>query len=134
MYADYSYYTSRFGGDLVPEASWERAAGAASDWMDAATFGRLQEGIPSAWETQIRRCCCELAEVYYTDAIAPATDAETGAAVASETNSTYSITYRSTAENAAALLYGAAAGMEDQMLAVVRKHLGRTGLLFRGCC
>lgn len=135
MYADYSYYTGDFGGSIVPEESWQRAAGAASDWMDAATFGRLTEGIPEEWERQVRRCCCELAESYYSSAILPqlaAADSSTGQLISAETNSTYSVTYRSASEQAASLLHGSDAGLEDVLHSIAMKHLGRTGLLFRG--
>lgn len=132
MYADYKDYTGEFGGSVVPEESWHRVSGFASDWMDAATFGRLYDGIPEKWETQVRRCCCELAETYYSSVILPAMESEGAAPVASETNSTYSISYRSTSEQSASLLHGETAGLEDVLHCIAMKHLGRTGLLYRG--
>lgn len=134
MYADYSYYSGTYGGTLVPETSWNAAAGKASDRMDAAVFGRLASGVPAEFDTQVRRCCCELAELYYSCVLLPAAQSENGQAISTETNSTYSVTYRSTADTAAALLYGSGAGFEDLAQSVLAKHLGRTGLLFRGVC
>lgn len=133
MYADYSYYSGTYGGTTVPEESWTNAAGRASDRMDAATFGRLASGVPAVWDTQVRRCCCELAELYYSYVLLPASQSENGQAISAETNSTYSVTYRSAADTSSALLYGSGAGLEDLAQAVLAKHLGRTGLLFRGC-
>lgn len=135
MYADYSYYTGDYGGSLVPEDGWTNAAGKASDWMDAATFGRLADGIPAEWETQVRRCCCELAETYYSSVILPqsaAAENGTGQMISTETNNTYSVTYRSASDSVSALLHGSEAGLEDVLHSIVMKHLGRTGLLFRG--
>lgn len=133
MYADYSYYSGTYGGTIVPETNWNAAAGKSSDRMDAATFGRLASGVPAAWDTQVKRCCCELAELYYSYVLLPTMQSENGQPVAAETNSTYSVTYRSAADTSAALLYGSGAGLENLVQAVLAKHLGRTGLLFRGC-
>lgn len=135
MYADHSYYTAVYGGHLVPADSWQNAAGRASDWMDSAAFGRLSSGIPPEWTEQVRRCCCEMAEVIYSSLIQPQTAAaENGAGqlISTETNSTYSVSYRSAGDTASSALYGAPAGVEDVLHAIVRKHLGRTGLLYRG--
>ena len=132
MYADYSYYAGTYGGTLVPETSWDAAAGKASDRMDAATFGRLVSGIPAESDTQVRRCCCELAELYYGSVMLPVSESSSGQMIGTETNSTYSVTYRSASETASALLYGSGAGFEDMAQNIIAKHLGCTGLLFRG--
>ena len=132
MYADYSYYSGDYGGTIVPATSWTAAAGKASDRMDAAVFGRLVSGVPAEFETQIKRCCCELAELYYSNVLLPASGSSSGQAISTETNNTYSVTYRSAADTSAALLYGSPAGLEDLAQNIIMKHLGRTGLLFRG--
>lgn len=130
MYADYSYYKDNFGGTRIPETDWNRAAGFVSDWMDAATFGRLTAGVPSEWETQVRRCCCEMAEQAYTYVFAGQnTD---GGEVSSETVGSYSVSYRSSAETVSALLHGGAGGLEDVLYSIAGRYLGRTGLLYRG--
>lgn len=130
MYADYAYYTGTFGGTLVPATDWDRAAGFASDWMDAATFGRLTAGVPSEWETQVRRCCCEMAEQVHSHVFAgQSTD---DGKVSSETIGSYSVSYRSSAETISALLHGGTDGLEDVLYSIVRRYLGRTGLLYRG--
>ena len=132
MYADYSYYSGTYGGTIVPEESWNCAAGKASDRIDAAVFGRLASGIPAEFETQIKRCCCELAELYYSNVLLPASENSSGQAISTETNNTYSVTYRSVADTSAAFLHGSSAGLEDLAQSIIMKHLGRTGLLFRG--
>lgn len=134
MYADYSYYSGDYGGTIVPATSWTAAAGKASDRMDAATFGRLTSGVPTGIESQVQRCCCELAELYYTNILLPASESSSGQMISTETNNTYSVTYRSTSDTVSALLHGVPAGFEDMAQAIILKHLGRTGLLFRGVC
>ncbi|MBQ9695776.1 MAG: hypothetical protein IJV58_05040 [Oscillospiraceae bacterium] len=132
MYAEYSYYTGSFGGTLVPEDDWDRAAGSASDWMDAATFGRLTAGVPEEWETQVKRCCCEMAEQVYSLVLSSADTDVGSSALASEQIGEYSVSYRSPADRASALLDGSTAGLEDVLRSIVRRYLGRTGLLYRG--
>lgn len=135
MLADYSYYTNDFGGSVVPAESWQHTAEAASDWMCAVTFGRLDADIPVKYERQIKRCCCEIAEQMYllTQSAHGGSDAADGSgALASEKNGEYSAEYRSPAETAAALLHGDTAGLNDVLQSIAGKHLGRTGLLYRG--
>ncbi len=133
MYADYEYYSSRFGGSIVPEDLWVRAAGDASDRMDAATFGRLENGIPADHETKVKRCCCEMAEQIYSISLSAVSAVTSGTgAKASESNGAYSVTYRSAADGIAAQLHGESAGLEDVLQSIIGKHLGRTGLLYRG--
>lgn len=135
MYADYEYYSSQFGGSVVPEDLWVRAAGDASDRMDAATFGRLENGIPADHETKVKRCCCEMAEQIYSVSLAAVSaegTASSMSAKASESIGAYSVTYCSAADGIAAQLHGESAGLEDVLQSIIGKHLGRTGLLYRG--
>lgn len=133
MLADYSYYTGEFGGTLIPETSWDHAAETATDWLCAATFGRLDSGAPEAYARNVKRCCCEIAELIYSNVMQPV-NAESGlnGTPASEHNGNYSVTYRSTAETASALLHGGEAGLQDMLTQTARKHLSRTGLLYKG--
>lgn len=131
MYADYSDYIGEYGGTMIPEEHWQRAARAASSRMDAATFGRLEDGVPAEHAAKVRACCCELAEQFWmlTNSLTAQDDA---AGKASESIGAYSVTYRSTAETVGSLLYGESAGLEDLLRSIIGRHLGRTGLLYRG--
>ena len=134
MYADYSYYAGTYGGSLIPEADWNYAAGKASDQINAVTFGRLRDSVPEEYAVQVQRCCCELAEVLYSSVILPMRAASangTGQLVSTETNSTYSVTYRA-GTAASALLSGGSGSGEDVLCAVAEKHLGNTGLMYKG--
>ena len=134
MYADYSYYTGTYGGSLIPEADWNCASGKAGDQIDSMTFGRLASGVPAEFVSQVQRCCCELAELIYTAAILPmrsCAESGTGQLVSTETNSTYSVTYRNTSV-ISAITSGKSSGTDQLLTEVIEKHLSGTGLLYKG--
>ena len=134
MYADYSYYTGEYGGSLIPEADWNYTSGKAGDQIDSMTFGRLREGVPESFVAQVRRCCCELAELIYTAVVLPVragAESGTGQLISTETNSTYSVTYRN-ASVISAMNSGESSGVEQMMNEVIGKHLSSTGLLYKG--
>lgn len=136
MYADYSYYTGEYGGILIPQADWNYISGKAGDQIDSMTFGRLHEGVPESFVAQVRRCCCELAELIYTAVVLPmraGAENGTGQLISTETNSTYSVTYRNTSVISA--MNGGGSTETDQLMnEVIEKHLGSTGLLYKGVC
>ena len=133
MLADYSYYTNDLGGTLIPKTDWTHTAEAASDWMCAATFGRLDNGIPYVYVRSVKRCCCEIAEqLYRFTAGADETDSDLTGAISHEEIGSYSITYQTPSEAISAMLYGKAAGLQDILYQIARKHLSCTGLLYRG--
>lgn len=135
-YADFSYYKEFYAGTKITEEStFRHVAERASDYLDARTFGRLCDGIPVEYTAQVKRCCCEMAEQIYSVSLA-AVSAEgtvsSMSAKASESIGAYSVTYRSPADNISAQLHGESAGLEDVLQSIIGKHLGRTGLLYRG--
>lgn len=124
IYADYDYYRDEYGGGLIPESDFRAAAGKASERIDSVTFGRLENGVSDEYSEKVKRCCCELAEnihKYGNTAVA-----ESGA-VSSEKIGGYSIEYQSTAEQISAV-----SALDDVCDDIIRRHLGRTGLLYRG--
>lgn len=124
IYADYSYYTDEYGGNTISESDFRTFAVKASERINAVTFGRLENGIPEAYTENIKRCCCELAENIHKYGNVQATE---NGAVSSEKIGSYSIDYQSTAEQIAAV-----SELDDVCDDVIRRHLGRTGLLYRG--
>lgn len=136
IFADYAYYSGTYGGDLIPEEKYPSVASKATDRINAATFGRIEKGVPTEHEEVVKRCCCELAEQIYPITLEAAFTSASGNSssgiIASETNSKYSVSYRSSSEVLGAQLKGATAGLDDVCLAIILRHLGRTGLLFRG--
>ena len=135
-YADFAYYSEVYGGNLIPENKFPSVSEKASDRIDAATFGRLESGIPEEYEKNVKRCCCELAESIYSYSALSDGSAIAGAgSVASENIGKYSVTYRSGTEQISAVsaqLHGENSGLEDIYKNIIMRHLGRTGLLFRG--
>ena len=133
-YAEFSYYKEFYAGTKITEEStFRHAAERASDYLDARTFGRLCDGIPVEYTAQVKRCCCEMAEQIYSVSLSAASAVTSGTgAKASESNGAYSVTYRSAADGIAAQLHGESAGLEDVLQSIIGKHLGRTGLLYRG--
>lgn len=65
-YADYKFYTESFG-NVVLEADFPRLAERASEFVDAMTFDRLVDGLPSNERSQkrIKKAVCSLAELMY---------------------------------------------------------------------
>ena len=65
-YADYKFYTESFG-NVVPETDFPRLAERASDFVDAMTFDRLVDGLPTNERSQkrVKKAVCSLAELMY---------------------------------------------------------------------
>ena len=64
-YADYEFYATSYFGSVVPEAEFPRLAERASDFVDAMTFDRLVDGLPTNERSQkrIKKAVCSLAEL-----------------------------------------------------------------------
>lgn len=65
-YADYKFYTESFG-NVVPETDFPRLAERASEFVDAMTFDRLVDGLPTNERSQkrIEKAVCSLTELMY---------------------------------------------------------------------
>ena len=65
-YADYKFYTESFD-NVVPETDFPRLAERASDFVDAMTFDRLVDGLPTNERSQkrVKKAVCSLAELMY---------------------------------------------------------------------
>jgi len=66
-YSDYAFYTSSYYGDTLDDKTFNKYAERASDFMDAITFKRLVDGLPSDERDakRVRKCVCALADIYY---------------------------------------------------------------------
>lgn len=71
-YADYEFYTTSCFGSVVPETDFPRLAERASDFVDAMTFDRLVDGLPTNERSQkrVKKAVCSLAELMYQIEIA----------------------------------------------------------------
>ena len=66
-YADYDFYKTSYFGSVVPETDFPKLAEKASDFIDAMTFDRLVDGLPTNERSQkrIKKAVCSLAELMY---------------------------------------------------------------------
>ena len=66
-YADYEFYTTRYFGDELTEATAPKWLERASDAVDNITFHRLEQGMPAeeAHVVRVRKAVCDLAEILY---------------------------------------------------------------------
>lgn len=134
MYADFTYYKDCYYGQQIADAEVFRTASArASEYMDSVTFGRLESGVPEAFDEPVKKCCCALAEAFYTYQMYGAGGSMTDSSrlKKSETNSKYSVTYGTPSEELAAL-FGSENRFFDYIRSICMRYLGRTGLLYRG--
>ena len=118
-YADYDFYTDKYLGRIIPnENDFAYYALRASEIIDNKTFGRINEITPA-----VQLACCAAADELYSDA---STRAKAASGVSSESVDGYSVSYRAyntEAEKAA----------EKRVNAAIKRYLGSTGLMFRGC-
>lgn len=66
-YTDYDFYKTSYFGSVVPETDFPKLAEKASDFIDAMTFDRLVDGLPTNERSQkrIKKAVCSLAELMY---------------------------------------------------------------------
>lgn len=66
-YADFTFYTTSYFGNVVPESDFPRLVERASDWLDMITFDRLADGLPESEKAQakIKKAVCALTDVFY---------------------------------------------------------------------
>ena len=61
MEVSYDYYTSSYGGHLIPESSWNICVNKTEARLNRYTLGRLQE----PWPNEAKVAVCEMAECLY---------------------------------------------------------------------
>ena len=115
-YADYTFYSDSYFGDVLTSENANRWLEAASDELDALTFGKLTFAFPeeAAHVSKVKKAVCAVAEALYNidvqrKAVA-ATKSEDGTyrgAIASVSSGRESISYA--AGNVSANSYAAAA-------------------------
>lgn len=66
-YTDYTFYTERYFGNIIPEADFPRLSERASDFVDTLTFDRLVDGLPSNERAakKVQKAVCAVAEALY---------------------------------------------------------------------
>lgn len=87
-YADYEFYTTSYFGSAVPETDFPRLAERASDFVDAMTFDKLVDGLPTNERSQkrIKKAVCSLAELMYQIELAEKNAINQASASVTDTN------------------------------------------------
>lgn len=125
IYADYSYYTDSFYGEMIPEEDYPRCAMRASDYLDRLTMNRVQDHvILHPTDERVKKATCACAEQYFQIFAARAAASSEDGEIASETVGGHSVSYRSGLDTAAAL--------ESELRKIAESYLATTGLLYRG--
>ena len=122
-YADYSFYKNVYLGIMLSEDDFPRLSQRASEYIDYITMSKA--GRDPAL-TQIKLCCCALAEQLQTAEKAQLASVSDSGEKQSESVGSYSVAYRSSAE-----VYAAA---QAEMRKTAARYLGSTGLMYRGGC
>ena len=115
-YADYTFYSTTFGGTKITADKWNYYAGLASDYIDSVTLGQAASVTDSSTLTLIKKACCLCAESTYN------AEQSSNGTVSSERIGDYSVSYASSS----------AAQQEKSMQMSVKRYLAHTGLLYRG--
>ena len=114
---DYKYYSETYGGSLIPESEFSNCELKAEAEVNCFTFGRF-ETLKALSET-VKNCVCDVAEQLYKRS-----ESFSGAyALSSFSNDGVSGTYADDMSNA---------GFEAALYQCVFKHLGHSGLMYRG--
>ncbi len=71
-YADFDFYENVYYGDSITDADFSRLAERATEYIDALTFERLVDGLPTdeRAQTKVKKAVCAAAEVLYDIEIA----------------------------------------------------------------
>lgn len=130
-YATYREYQIIYTGTLFKsKEQFVPFVKRASEYMDAVTFGRLEDGVPEEFSTKVKKCCCALAEnLFYYDAKMQPDTIVSGGEKQSETIGKYSVTFRNPLDSLSSLT---GSSFNTYQYNAALKYLGRTGLMYRG--
>ena len=120
IYATWDYYTQKYYGSAVAQASWDYMANRAGVFLDAISDGRIaavtEAGEDDDLIDKIRQAACAVVEEL-------AKIESAGGVVSSERVGQYSITYAEAETRTS---------QQDRMARAARLHLHDTDLLYRG--
>ena len=136
-YADYSYYTTTYGGNAISSSDFTRLAERSSDYIDYLTFGKAKTMDD---DDRVKKCCCAIAEkIALLDSVQSAVTSgiasavENGGEITSETVGEWSVSKKS-GLSAAESAKSYQETVNKEMSNIARRYLLSTGLLYRGAC
>lgn len=128
-YADHTFYSGAFYGDVLTADNAEKWLDRASDEVDHLTFGRLISAFPTveAHAVKVKKAVCAIAEALYrideqrkAALVQKAADGSYHGAVASVSSGKESISYVSGSSATASSVYAAAAADTVAQTALIR--------------
>ena len=134
-YATYKEYRLLYAGTLfTSKEQFVPCSKRASEYMNAITFGRLQDenctAVYGDVQRLVKKCCCALAEnFFYYDAKMQPDAAVSGGTKQSESIGKYSVTYSNPLDSLASLT---GSSFSTYQYNTALRYLGRTGLMYRG--
>lgn len=134
-YATYREYQTIYTGTLFKsKEQFVPCAKRASEYMNAITFGRLQDknytAVYGDVQRLVKKCCCALAEnLFYYDAKLQPDAIVSGGAKQQESIGKYSATYSNPLDSLGTLTGGSFDAYQHN---TALRYLGRTGLMYRG--
>lgn len=139
-YADYTYYTDTYLGNILEEEAFPRLALRASAFLDCCTQGRAAKHKDME---ALKMACCAIAEQVQaldnanalareslSKSLAKSSESD-GGEVKSETVGAHSVTWQSGSESAVSA-FEAVKALEAQLSAIALRYLAGTGLIYRG--
>lgn len=121
VYVDYKYYSDVFGGNLIPEVEFIRAATTASLYIDRFTYNRIKSDPSSV--AGLQDCACDMAESVYKMLYLDA-----GAQKKSESIDGYSVSYVTAQQDGEDIR----TTLTRNLYAIAALYLSGSGLLFAG--
>lgn len=118
----YGFYQESYGGNLVPEKSWERVLRKAEGYLNRV----MHQPSRQSQLDLVKLALCEAAELIYQDEKQRAEHG--GRQVKSENTDGYSVTYAAEGESTG----GTRDPLAGRIYSCIRRYLGHTGLLYAG--
>ncbi|MGI6663887.1 MAG: hypothetical protein ACOX3W_00450 [Christensenellaceae bacterium] len=119
MYADYEYYTAKYGGTIVKESEFPVYEKRAEAYLNMITFGNIDDVTD-----EVKMACCAVVDTYKRHELSA--DATLNGNISSEKSGSYSVSY-TTGELDAQINKNRAELYDSALL-----YLANTGLLYRG--
>ncbi len=128
-YADYTFYSDTYHGDVLTEKNADKWLDRASDELDALTFGRLTSAFPAveAHAVKVKKAACAIAEARcFIDeqrraaSVQKAEDGSYRGAVSSISSGKESISFAAIGNAVGASVYAAAAASAEAQTGLIR--------------
>lgn len=129
-YVDFTYYSTTFGGTIIPETSFLKFEREARISINTFTFNRLKSDN-TLIDDEVKECLCVMMECLYNIFQKELNaDDGTGKLIASESVDGHNITYAISDEEKN--MIDKSKATDIKLYNIAKKYLFDTGLLYRG--